>query len=151
MKHWNQKEKPRLLRKIPTRSPKNNKAIGISFQVLLFVNQVSLTQNGYETQSNSIFHWTQKLAASKNLIVTADGSAKKVLFLVQFHPLDPTNTTFTKLIEDLYIMASHRSNLRNKHKISGQMLGIGFRDGYERGESAGDSASNGSDAPRKTL
>ncbi|KNE94953.1 hypothetical protein PSHT_01990 [Puccinia striiformis] len=34
-------------------------------------------------------------------------------------------------------MASHRSNLRNKHKISGQMLGIGFRDGYERGESAG--------------
>ncbi|POW00896.1 hypothetical protein PSTT_12836 [Puccinia striiformis] len=39
--------------------------------------------------------------------------------------------------EDLYIMSNHQSNLRNKNKLSGQMSGIGFRGGYEKGKSAG--------------
>ncbi|KNF04430.1 hypothetical protein PSTG_02345 [Puccinia striiformis f. sp. tritici PST-78] len=34
-------------------------------------------------------------------------------------------------------MSTHQSNLRNKKKLSGVMLGIGFRGGYEKGNSAG--------------
>ncbi|KAA1113092.1 Ubiquitin carboxyl-terminal hydrolase 7 [Puccinia graminis f. sp. tritici] len=82
----------------------------------------------------------QTFASSKTVIVTAGGCAKKVLFLVQFHPHDSSDPTFnhlSELIEDLYIMSNHRSNLKNKNKISGRMSGIGFRGGYEKGKSAG--------------
>jgi hypothetical protein len=83
---------------------------------------------------------------SKELIVTNNGSGKKVLFLVSFHPLrdaaDPTVNGLSELIEDLYIMASHRSNLTNKDKISGRISGIGFRRGYEKGKTAGECIHN---------
>ncbi|KNZ44469.1 hypothetical protein VP01_9134g1, partial [Puccinia sorghi] len=66
-------------------------------------------------------------SSSNDLIVTKD---KTVLFLVSFHPLSQKDSTFNclaELIEDLYIMSNHHSNLKNKNKISGRISGIGFR------------------------
>jgi hypothetical protein len=83
---------------------------------------------------------TRTFKRTKELIVTNGGTGKKVLFLVSFHPFDQTDSTLnhlTKMIEDLYIMASHRGNLSNKDKLSGRMSGIGFRGGYEGEKTAG--------------
>ena len=81
----------------------------------------------------------QTFSASKNVIVT-DNSGQNILFLVNFHPLKeegPPCSNLVELIEDLYIMSRHRSNLKNKNKITGRMSGIGFRGGYEEGKTAG--------------
>jgi hypothetical protein len=81
----------------------------------------------------------QTFARSKNLVV-CEGSKNKVLFLIQFHPLEestPTLRKLSELVEDLYVMASHRHDLKNKNKISGRMSGIGFRGAYEDGKTAG--------------
>ncbi|KNZ56928.1 hypothetical protein VP01_2285g2 [Puccinia sorghi] len=59
-----------------------------------------------------------------------NGSGKTVLFLVSFHPLSQKDSTFNRLaelIEELYIISNHHSNLKNKNKISGRMSGIGLR------------------------
>ncbi|POV94865.1 hypothetical protein PSHT_15981 [Puccinia striiformis] len=82
---------------------------------------------------------SQTFARSQNIIVTSN-STKKILFLLRFTPHDTSNPTFNvlaEIIEDLYIMSTHRSNLTNKKKLSGRMSGIGFRGGYEKGKSAG--------------
>jgi hypothetical protein len=81
----------------------------------------------------------QTYAHSKNIVV-CEGSKNKVLFLIQFHPLEDSNPTLnqlSELIEDLYVMASHRHNLKNQNKLSGRMSGIGFRGAYEDGKTAG--------------
>ncbi|KAA1076817.1 Ubiquitin carboxyl-terminal hydrolase 7 [Puccinia graminis f. sp. tritici] len=81
----------------------------------------------------------QTFSRSNNIIVISD-SGKKVLCLIQFHPLagaDSVCDQLSRLIEDLHVMASHQSNLRNKKNLSGRISGIGFRGGYEKGKSAG--------------
>ena len=81
----------------------------------------------------------QTFSRSKSVIVTGN-SGKNILFLVTFHPLkdkDPPCNNLVHLIEDLYVMSCHRSNLKNKNKLSGRMSGIGFRGGYEEGKTAG--------------
>ncbi|KAH9449990.1 hypothetical protein Pst134EA_026703 [Puccinia striiformis f. sp. tritici] len=63
----------------------------------------------------------QTFARLNSLIIT-EGSTKKIILLARFHPHDPTDHLFegfTELIEDLYIMSNHRSNLQNKNKLTG--------------------------------
>ncbi|KNZ47479.1 hypothetical protein VP01_636g3 [Puccinia sorghi] len=50
---------------------------------------------------------------------------------------DPPCINLVELIEYLYAMSPHQSNLKNKNKISGRMAGIGLRGGYEQGTTAG--------------
>jgi hypothetical protein len=80
----------------------------------------------------------QTFARSNSLMVTSD-SGKKIICLIQFHPLDGADSVYnqlSQLIEELHIMASHRHNLKNKKKLLGRMSGIGFRGGFEKGKSA---------------
>ncbi|KAH9444158.1 hypothetical protein Pst134EB_026539 [Puccinia striiformis f. sp. tritici] len=98
---------------------------------------LTMTKN-LKKQSFSIDSRT--FSTSRDLIITNTGSGKKVLFLVSFHPIENRDSTYdqlAQLIEDLHLLASHRSNLKNKDKISGRMAGIGFRGGYEKGKTVG--------------
>ncbi|KAI7949491.1 hypothetical protein MJO28_008312 [Puccinia striiformis f. sp. tritici] len=90
---------------------------------------LTMTKN-LKKQSFSIDSRT--FSTSWDLIITNTGSGKKVLCLVLFHPIENRDSTYdqlAQLIEDLHLLASHRSNLKNKDKISGRMAGIGFRCG----------------------
>ncbi|WAQ87041.1 hypothetical protein PtA15_7A770 [Puccinia triticina] len=80
---------------------------------------------------------------SKRLIVT-NNNGSKTLFLIQFHPLHSSNSIdqevvakLAEIIQDLFLMAKNRQDIKPTTMKSGKMQGIGFRGASDEGAKAG--------------
>ncbi|WAR53283.1 hypothetical protein PtB15_2B714 [Puccinia triticina] len=103
-------------------------------------NEVDSYQLDYSDEITQILSKQAKKTLKQTFQLNQSFFCSKILFLVQYHPQDHSDSIYNllcELVEDVHILSGHQSNLKNNKKLSGRMAGIGFRGGYKKGKSAG--------------
>ncbi|KAA1098478.1 Ubiquitin carboxyl-terminal hydrolase 7, variant 2 [Puccinia graminis f. sp. tritici] len=81
---------------------------------------------------------------SSHRLVATNNTGSETLFFLEFHPLNTTDPTQTKvvtklgeIISNLYFMGNNRQDIHPCTMNTGIMRGVGFRPGSDRGSTAG--------------